>query len=74
MNRLSARVCAQLVRDELRSLGITATVRARTVSFMDLARDSKVFVTVTPWVKDERIRAMLGDIAKCHRFCLNFEE
>lgn len=45
----------------------TCALRAKTVSFIDLARDSRVVVTVHGWTPDPAL-ADLERIARAHKF------
>lgn len=73
--KLTAREARDVVQRYMEGNGIQCKPRqvtARTVSFIDLARDEKVFVKVTGWNGEPAIRDQLLAIARHHGFRVTF--
>ena len=61
----------KLTAAKLAEFGLSNELRAKTVSFADLARNSKIFVEIHDW-KPSPIACILCDFAKENGFIVNF--
>lgn len=70
---MTPRAAGAAIRVALKGRALPFTkVRARTVSFSDLARASKVFVTVEGWRADRSMADELRAIGKANGFIVDF--
>lgn len=75
-NNITARKAGAIIRDELATMGIELKVTAQTVSFEDLARVSRVFVTIHNWrsVNDPQMFTHLHNLARERGFYVETAE
>jgi hypothetical protein len=70
---MTPREASKAVKEELTRRGLPFTrVSARTVSFVDLARDSVVVVTVSGW-KPNPVAAEILQFGRNHKICIDFK-
>jgi hypothetical protein len=69
---MTARQASQLIRKFLNEHGLNNSIRARTVDFTDLARTSRVFVTIFEW-EPSALAAEIEKLAAANSFFVQYE-
>ena len=62
----------KIIMNELKTMGLENKIKGKLVSFMDLARDSRIIITIFEWKPD--LRAVeIEKVARINGFSVQFE-